>query len=267
MSAAFSIAIHACSSLDESNLALTFTIITAVYNRADTVGQAVASVHSQTWPSVEHVVIDGASDDGTLEVLHAAGACIASLVSEPDKGIYDALNKGFRASTGDIVGLLHSDDAFADDDVLGRVVEAFDDPAIDGVYGDLDYVAKDDVSRVIRRWRSGEFDRRRLSLGWMPPHPTLFLRRSVIDQLGGYDTSYQIAADYDFILRYLGRDGIKLAYIPEVLVKMRVGGESNRSLSRIIRKSREDYRALRSNGVGGVGALIWKNLSKVKQFF
>ena len=137
---------------------------------------------------------------------------------------------------------------------------------MDGVYGDLDYVAKDDAGRVIRRWRSGSYDSARLAMGWMPPHPTLFLRRSVIEQWGGYDTSFQIAADYDAVLRYLGQGGIKLAYIPEVLVKMRVGGESNRSLSRIIRKSREDYWALRKNGVGGFGTLAWKNLSKLPQF-
>jgi len=135
------------------------------------------------------------------------------------------------------------------------------------VYGDLDYVAKDNPSRVIRRWRSGEYDRRRLARGWMPPHPTLFLRRSVIERLGGYDTDYQIAADYEAILRYLGPGAIRLAYLPEVLVKMRLGGESNRSIARMVRKSREDYRALRTSKVGGVSALVWKNLSKLPQFF
>ena len=143
---------------------------------------------------------------------------------------------------------------------------AFADPAVDGVYGDLDYVAKAEPSRIIRRWRSGDYDPARLAWGWMPPHPTLYLRRSVIEQWGGFDTTLRIAADYDAMLRYLGRGRIRLAYIPEVLVKMLVGGESNRSLSRILRKSREDYRALRNNGVGGVGALVWKNLSKVGQF-
>lgn len=246
---------------------ITISVITATYNRADTVVGALASVAGQTWPNVEHIVIDGASTDGTLQLIEAQRERLAVLVSEPDGGIYDALNKGLALATGDVVGLLHSDDAYADARVLERVAQAFADPAVDGVYGDLDYVAKADISRIVRRWRSGAYARDNLAHGWMPPHPTLFLRRAVIQQWGGFDTSYRIAADYDAMLRYLARGRIRLAYIPEVLVKMRVGGESNRSLGRILRKSREDYRALRRNEVGGVGALVWKNLSKLPQFF
>lgn len=243
------------------------SVITATYNRADTVAGALASVAGQTWPNVEHIVIDGASTDGTLQLIEAQRDRLAVLVSEPDGGIYDALNKGLALATGDVVGLLHSDDAYADARVLERVAQAFADPAVDGVYGDLDYVAKADMSRIVRRWRSGAYARENLAHGWMPPHPTLFLRRAVIQQWGGFDTTYRIAADYDAMLRYLARGRIRLAYIPEVLVKMRVGGESNRSLGRILRKSREDYLALRRNEVGGVGALVWKNLSKLPQFF
>ena len=161
---------------------------------------------------------------------------------------------------------MHSDDFFADERVLDRVAAAFEDPAVDGVYADLDYVAKDEPNRIIRRWHSGEYDPKKLARGWMPPHPTLYLRRSIIEQWGGFDTSFRIAADYDAMLRYLTKGQIRLTYIPEVLMKMRVGGESNRSLSHIIRKSREDYRALRKNGAGGLGALIWKNISKLGQF-
>ena len=249
------------------SLMLTISVVTAVFNRVDTVGQALSSVAAQRWPSVEHIVIDGASTDGTLQVLEARRDRIAVLVSEKDAGIYAALNKGLARATGDVVGLMHSDDFFADERMLEMVAAAFADPAVDAVYGDLDYVAKDDPERIIRRWRSGAYDPSKLAWGWMPPHPTLYVRRSVIEQWGGFDTSFRIAADYDQMLRYLAKGRIRLAYIPEVLVKMRVGGESNRSLSRIVLKSREDYRALRKNGVGGVGALIWKNLSKVGQFF
>lgn len=138
---------------------------------------------------------------------------------------------------------------------------------MDAVYGDLDYVAKADTDRVIRHWQSGEYHPARLAWGWMPPHPALFLRRSVIEQWGGYDTRFRIAADYDAILRYFVKGNIRAAYIPRVLVKMRLGGESNRSLARIWRKSYEDYQALRRNDVGGLGALAWKNLSKLGQFF
>ena len=242
-------------------------MITAVFNRVDTVGQALESVRAQRWGAVEHIVIDGSSTDGTLQVLESYRARLAVLVSERDSGIYDALNKGLARATGDVVGLMHSDDFYADDRVLERIALAFADPAVDGVYGDLDYVAKADPVRVIRRWRSGAYSRSRLAWGWMPPHPTLYLRRAVIERWGGFDTGFQVAADYDAMLRYLGRGGIRLAYVPEVLVKMRVGGESNRSLSRILRKSREDYRALRNNDVGGLGSLVWKNLSKLGQFF
>ncbi len=245
---------------------LKISVITAVYNRAGSVATAVRSVQSQRWPNVEHVVIDGASTDGTLQVLQQCLTAQAVWVSEPDKGIYDALNKGLARATGDVIGLMHSDDFFADDLVLERVAEAFANPLIDAVYGDLDYVAKDDTSRIIRRWRSGDYTAARLARGWMPPHPTLYLRRSVIERWGGYDTRYKIAADYDAILRYFGQGRIRAAYIPHVLVKMRVGGESNRSLAKIWLKTREDYSALRRNGVGGVGALAWKNLGKLGQF-
>jgi len=247
-------------------VALTISVITAVLNRAGTIGQALASVHTQSWERVEHIVIDGGSTDGTLQLLETHRDRLAVLISERDNGIYDALNKGLRRASGDVLGLMHSDDFYSDDRVLERIASAFADPAVDGVYGDLDYVAREDPSRVIRRWRSGTYEAERLAWGWMPPHPTVYLRRSVIEQWGGFDTDFRISADYDAMLRYLARGKIRLAYVPEVLVKMRVGGESNRSLMRILRKSSEDYAALRRNGVGGVGALVWKNLSKLPQF-
>lgn len=243
------------------------SIITAVFNRVDCIGHSVASVQRQTYADVEHVVIDGGSTDGTIRILQESLDARSKLVSEPDNGIYDALNKGLSIASGDIVGVMHSDDFFANDRVLACVAAAFDNPQVDAVYGDLDYVAKVDVNRVIRHWKSGEFTSERLAWGWMPPHPTLFLRRRVFEQWGVFDTRFRIAADYDSILRYFGQGKIRATYIPEVLVKMRVGGESNRSLSKIWMKSREDYLALRRNGVGGIGALIWKNLSKLGQFW
>ena len=243
------------------------SIITAVYNRCDTVAQAIQSVSSQSHHDTEHVLIDGASTDGTLEILQTHQSDNTVLISEPDDGIYDALNKGIIRASGDVIGLMHSDDFFAHQRVLSNVAQCFENPEVDAVYGDLDYVSASDTNRVIRRWTSGEYTRAKLNRGWMPPHPTLFLRAGVFHEFGVYDTSYRIAADYEAILRYFGAGNIRPAYIPEVLVKMRVGGESNRSLSTIIRKSREDYRALRSNRVGGLGSLAYKNLSKVKQFF
>ncbi|RST85165.1 glycosyltransferase [Aquibium carbonis] len=243
------------------------TIITAVFNREATIAQAIESVRAQTWPDVEHVVIDGASTDGTLGAIEGVRHDAMRLVSEPDKGIYDALNKGVALACGDVVGLMHSDDFFAHDQVLAKVAAAFETPGVLAVYGDLDYVSAADESRVVRRWRSGSFSREKLARGWMPPHPALYLRREVFERHGAYDTSYRIAADYDAILRYFSRENLHPAYIPDVLVKMRLGGESNRSLGNLLRKSREDYRALRANGVGGGAALLMKNVGKVGQFF
>jgi glycosyltransferase len=242
------------------------SIITAVFNRRDTIEDALDAVSRQDYAGIEHIVVDGASQDGTVEVLERRRSGIAVLVSERDDGIYDALNKGIGLATGDVIGFLHADDLFADVRVVSRVAAAFADPSVEAVYGDLDYVSRIDAQRVIRRWRAGTYSPRRLAWGWMPPHPTFYVRRSVYERLGGFDTRHRIAADYDCILRFLGRGGIVPAYIPEVLVKMRLGGESNRSVGNILRKSLEDYRALRVNGVGGVGALAWKNLSKLGQF-
>ena len=246
---------------------LVISVVTSVFNREDTIGDALNSVAGQTYPNVEHVLQDGGSTDGTLEEIARHARPNQVLESVSDAGIYDGINRGIARATGDVVGLMHSDDLFAAPDILAKVADAFDDPSVDGVYGDLDYVSASDTDRIIRKWRSGPYDPRRLSRGWMPPHPTLYLRRAVFDRLGLYDTSFRIAADYDAMLRYLVRGGISLAYIPEVFVKMRVGGESNRSLRKIVTKSAEDYRAIRRNGVGGVGTLMAKNFSKIGQFF
>ncbi len=242
------------------------SVITAVFNRVDTIGAAIESVQSQTHADVEHVIQDGGSSDRTLDVVRKAANATTKIITERDNGIYDAINRGIGNASGDVIGLMHSDDMFAGPDVLAQVAAAFDNPNVDGVYGDLQYVAADDPTRIIRRWTSGGYTPAKLKQGWMPPHPTLYLRRKVFDQHGLYDTSLQIAADYDAILRYLAGGNIQLAYIPQVLVKMRVGGESNRSLERILRKSREDLTAIRRNGVGGLGVLIQKNIRKVGQF-
>mgnify|MGYP001278560050 CR=1 FL=1 len=242
------------------------TVITAVYNREATIAQAIASVRRQTWPDVEHLVVDGASTDGTLAAIEAVRHDRMRLVSEPDDGIYDALNKGIRLATGDVIGLVHSDDFFAHDDVLAKVAEAFREPAVDAVYGDLDYVSASDPSRIVRRWRSGEFEPAKLRRGWMPPHPTLFLRRRVFETYGGYDTTYRISSDYDAVLRYFGSGTLRARYIPEVLVKMRTGGASGQSPVRFIRKNIESYAIIRKNGIGGLGVLFFKNFSKIAQF-
>lgn len=242
------------------------SIITAVRNRAGTIAEAVRSLQAQSHADHEHLVMDAVSSDGTLDVLTSLADPRMRVVSEHDGGIYDALNKGMSRSTGEVIGILHSDDVFASPHVLAAVAKAFDADGVDAVYGDLQYVSAHDPARVIRHWTSGAYHPGMLRRGWMPPHPALFIRREVYEMHGGCDTSYKIAADYDAILRWFGWGGIRAAYVPQVLVKMRAGGVSNRSLPNIVRKSREDYRALRTNQIGGIGTLAWKNLSKLGQF-
>ncbi|WP_210879427.1 glycosyltransferase family 2 protein [Roseovarius autotrophicus] len=242
------------------------SVIMAAYNSGATIGPAIRSFLAQDHPDKELIVVDGASQDQTAAVVAALASPDIRFHSEPDKGIYDALNKGIARATGEVIGILHTDDLFAHDHVLTRVAAAFETPGSDGVYGDLEYVARDNPARVIRYWRSGHYRPDLLRRGWMPPHPTLFLRREVFERHGSYDTSFRIAADFEAILRWLVRARLNFDYIPEVLVRMRVGGESNRSLGRILRKSREDLRAIRRHEIGGVMVLLSKNFGKLGQF-
>lgn len=242
------------------------SIITATFNAAHTVSDSLESVARQHYREFEHWVVDGGSRDGTQAVVERHRDRLAGFISEPDKGIYDALNKGVARATGDVIGFLHADDIFANDDVLTKIAAAFSDPMVDAVYGDLNYVDKRNVTRVIRYWKAGDFDAARLTRGWMPPHPTFYVRRSVYERLGAFNLKYRISADYDAMMRFLFLGKIRAAYIPEVLVLMRVGGASNRSARAITRKTLEDLQIIRSHGLGGFPTLIAKNLSKLGQF-
>jgi glycosyltransferase len=245
------------------------TVITVCFNSKTHIGEALRSVDAQTWSDIEHIVIDGASTDGTLQILeaHCRGRRI---LSAPDRGIYDAMNKGLALATGDFVGFLNADDLFASADSLAAIAAAAApmnaDPRPDAIYGDLVYVRELDTGSVVRQWRSGSYSRGRLRYGWMPPHPTFYLRRDIFERTGGFDTSMRISADYDLMLRCLARPGFKAVYVPQVLVRMRLGGASNRSVRNLIRKSREDLTALRRSGIGGIGTLACKNLRKLPQF-
>jgi glycosyltransferase involved in cell wall biosynthesis len=247
-------------------MSLQISVITAVFNRAGTLSEALRSVREQECDNLEHIVVDGGSTDGTLQVIHAHRADLAKIISEPDRGLYDALNKGIRAASGDVVGFMHADDQFASPTALSRIARAFEDPSVDAVYGDLVYVKKHDISQVVRYWRAGQYRRSQLCHGWMPPHPTFYVRRDFYSRFGGFDTRYRIAADYENMLRILWRGRARAAYIPEVLVRMRLGGVSNLSLFNMLQKSREDYAAMRQNGIGGLQALMLKNLTKLPQF-
>jgi glycosyltransferase len=242
------------------------SIITSVWNNEETIKDALDSVLSQTYKDIEFIVVDGASTDGTIEIVKSYGNKITKFISEKDKGIYDGLNRGVSLATGDIVAFLHSDDIYASHIIIEEIDKVFEsDSSLDGVYGDLVYTPKNDINKVLRYWKSKEYNNSLLKKGWMPAHPTLFLKKDVYDKYGKFDLNFKIAADYDFMLRVL-KSGIKVEYIPKIMYKMRVGGESNKSIKNIILKSKEDLKALKKNKVGGIFTLIIKNLSKIKQF-
>jgi glycosyltransferase len=243
------------------------SLVTATFNSGATLPATLQSLAAQTYRNVEHLVIDGGSSDDTMTILRSDHFDNRVSVSEPDDGLYDALNKGVAKATGDVIGILHSDDVLASSDVLASIALEFRDPAVMAVYGNLTYVTREPPHRIIRYWHSGEFSLQKLRQGWMPPHPTLYLRRSIYERFGGFDCSYRIAADYDFILRVLPRIADGVSYLDKLLVKMKVGGTSNRSIRNMIAKSAEDLRALRSNEIGSWGALVLKNTSKIGQFW
>lgn len=245
------------------------SLITATYNSIDTLHECIESVASQDYKDVEHLIIDGQSTDGTLEYVQNRSNELPNLrvLSGPDSGIYDALNKGVAACRGDVIGFVHSDDYLAHPDILSKIIEKFNNPEVSGVYGDLQYVQKGTPEKVVRYWKSRAFKQNLLRRGWMPPHPTLFLGNDVYQKHGNFDLAYRIAADYDFMLRVFNDPNLQFVYLPEVITKMRLGGASNGSLNNILLKSKEDLRAMRSNNLPmPIMALFWKNLSKLTQF-
>ncbi len=243
------------------------SIITATYNSEAAIETALRSVSAQDYQNLELVVIDGKSKDNTVAVVKEKYNRPSVIISESDKGIYDALNKGILTATGDIIGFVHSDDFLASPEVISGIVEAFSKYEVDGVYGDLQYVHKEDTSKVIRYWKSEVFEPPLLKGGWMPAHPTLFLRKEVYEKHGLFNLDYKIAADYDLMLRIFQDPVLKFKYLPRVITRMRVGGASNRSLKNIKLKSFEDLKALRSNGIKNpLKVLVYKNFSKLGQF-
>lgn len=243
------------------------SIITATYNSAKTIRDTLKSLEEQTYKNIEYIIVDGASKDNTLEVIKDNCTRVTKIISEPDRGIYDALNKGIAAATGDIVGFLHSDDLFASNDSVVNLVAAFKAGTHNAIYADLDYVAQDNTDKVIRHWVSGQFKPTKLQLGWMPAHPTFYMSKVMYQQLGNFSLDYPIAADYDSVLRYFNSGKLRVAYLPQVLVKMRVGGASNNSLQNIKRKIKEEIMIMRRNGVFYPLALIMKRLTKLHQYF
>lgn len=242
------------------------SIVTATYNSAATVADTLECIHRQDHSNIEHIIVDGGSKDETLDIVQRYPH-VAKMVSGKDKGIYDAMNKGIGLATGDVIGILNSDDIYTDETVLSLVAKAFADPAVMTVYADLQYVYPDDLNRIQRTWNSGRFKKKNFYYGWMPPHPTFFVRREVYDRAGLFNLELRSAADYELMLRILLKLGMTTYYIPKVIVKMRAGGMSNASFFNRLRANREDRLAWKINGLQPYFfTLVLKPIRKIFQF-
>ena len=246
----------------------TVSIITSVRNGGATLADAIESVLRQTYRPIEYIVIDGQSTDDTLSIVQRYRKHVDILVSEPDAGIYDGMNKGLQRASGEIIGFLNADDFYAEPTVIEQVVESLQTRGADCCYGDLDYVDTVDVRKIIRRWRSQPYRDDLFETGWHPAHPAFFARKSVYERYGAFDLSCGVGADYELMLRFLRRFGIRSCYIPMVIVKMRVGGKSNRHWFQIVKANIECYRAWKKNGLSICPLkMLRKPLSKVAQYF
>jgi len=248
------------------------TIITVTYNSARTLTRAIRSVERQNYPDVEYIIVDGESADTTLNIIkeHVAQYSNIRYISEPDNGIYDAINKGIEIATGDIIGILNSDDELVNCHILTDIVQRMTEDDADILYGDLVYCKYDAIEhnppRVIRYWKSNPFNEKDLRKGWMPPHPTLYCRKEVFHKVGKYRTDFRISADYEFTLRAFSQPEFQKIYMPEVIVKMETGGISNRDMRSIWLKMKEDQRVIQLHGLNPLITLLYKNLRKIRQF-
>jgi glycosyltransferase involved in cell wall biosynthesis len=244
------------------------SIITISFNSAETIEDTIKSVVQQDYPNIEYIIVDGASTDRTLEIAKQYSTKIARIVSEKDKGIYDAMNKGVALASGDIVGILNSDDFYADDKVISDVVNQLLTSGADACYADLVYVNRGESDKIIRTWKSGPYKPGLFLRGWMPPHPTFFVKKKCYDKYGAYTLELRSAADYELMLRFLHKHHVSVTYLPRVITKMRAGGQSNVTLKNRIKANIEDRKAWKMNGLKpGLLTLTWKPVSKVLQFF
>jgi len=245
------------------------SIITITYNSAQTVEDTLRSVTSQDYPNLEYIIIDGKSKDTTLQIVDKYKSKIAKIVSEKDKGLYDALNKGIKNATGDVIGMLHSDDLYANEQVISKVAQKFaEDSTIEGVYADLVFVSRKDTNKAMRVWESGTYEEGAFLKGWMPPHPTFFVRKEVYEKFGGFNTGLKLSADYELMLRLIHKNNIKLAYLNETIVKMRMGGVSNVSFFVKLKANLEDKLAWKLNGMKpNFTTIFMKPIRKIKQYF
>lgn len=243
------------------------SIITVSFNAEDTIRDTIDSVLNQDYKDIEYIIIDGGSTDGTVSIIKEYQERISYWVSEPDEGIYFGMNKGIGRCTGSIVGVLNADDIYSSSDVISNVVLHLTKSKADSLYADLEYVAEKNLNRIIRKWVSGKYDPKSFLKGWMPPHPTFFIKRQFYDDFGVFNTSLKSAADYELMLRMLFKHQISCAYLSECIVKMRVGGESNASVSNRIRANLEDRQAWKMNNLQPKWYTLYlKPLLKLNQF-
>jgi glycosyltransferase involved in cell wall biosynthesis len=244
------------------------SLITVAYNVQNTIERCLNSVFSQNFRNIQYIIIDGGSTDNTLQIINKYKDKIDIVITEPDRGIYDAMNKGIALATGDVVGTLNADDLFADNNVLFDVARTFANQQTCMVYGDLDYIDQD--GNILRKWRSGNYKNGLFNFGWMPPHPTFYCRRELFDEAGNYKLDYGSAADYELMLRFMHKNGNRASvyYLNRVMVKMGIGGISNKSLGNRLRAMRYDLKAMRNNGILlPFATLFFKPLRKLLQFF
>ncbi|PWJ56729.1 glycosyl transferase family 2 [Dyadobacter jejuensis] len=225
------------------------------------------SVLSQDYPDLEYIVVDGNSTDGTQDIVRSYGAKVSQFISEPDRGIYDAMNKGIALATGEVIGILNADDFYVAQDVLSRVAGPLANPDVDATYADLEYVDAVDTTKVTRTWKSGKYRDKAFLNGWMPPHPTFFVKRTCYQRFGTFRLDLGSAADYELMLRLIHKQGIRLAYIPQVLIRMRAGGVSNKALTNRLQANRHDRNAWKVNDLQPrFYTLFMKPLRKIWQF-
>ncbi|MDZ4822791.1 MAG: glycosyltransferase family 2 protein [Flavobacteriales bacterium] len=243
------------------------SIITISFNSADTIEDTIQSVLSQSYRDIEYIIVDGASKDDTMNAVNQHLDEISKVISEKDRGIYDAMNKGVQLATGDIVGILNSDDFYADENVVSDVVKKFSETGCDGLYADLVYVDREKSDKIIRTWKAGEYKPGKFKRGWMPPHPTFFVKKKCYDEFGLYNIKLKSAADYELMLRFIHKHKIEVSYLPRVITKMRTGGQSNITLKNRLKANMEDRLAWKMNGLKpGFFTLTWKPISKIFQF-
>ena len=243
------------------------SVITVTYNSERHLEDCIQSVLAQSHPDLEHIIIDGGSTDRTPEIIKKYENRISKWISEPDRGMYDAINKGIKLCSGDVLGILNSDDVFASNDVVADIVKAFSDHDTDSLYGDLQYVDPDDLKQIYRNWKGKPYKRSLFRSGWMPAHPTFYIRRHLIEKYGYYENHYYSAADYEFMARYLFRNRVSSYYLPKLMIKMRRGGQSNNNLKKRLRANRRDYLAMKKNGIPfPLLVSVLKPLSKIHQY-